>query len=267
MRKIPYHSRLLTQVGTIALREKELFGEYFIRLNAGLRAVGLEMAVHDDMTGFERVCRETGKFLPNAFNPAAVPFPPGAGLWMELQDEAGERVATFAVRLFDLGRHTLGDWLSTLSFFYAAPARDMASGERFVLGDEADAYASTVRRHCTYIGGLWLAPAWRGRTGLAEVMTTAGCALALAHWNAAPMVSIAEDEVYAKNASKYRFDEAYPGVRWRRPHKPERSRMWLLGRTRAAVVADVAAFVERPDAYPMGVPQTGAVRMLGEAGS
>jgi hypothetical protein len=127
----------------------------------------------------------------------------------------------------------------------------MASGERFVLSEAADAYANAVRRRCAYIGGLWLAPAWRGRTVLAEVLTTAGCALALSRWDAAPMVSIAEDEVYAKNAEKYRFDEAYSGVRWLRPHKPERTRMWLLGRTRAAVVADVARFVDRPDAHPL----------------
>ena len=251
MMTIPYRNRLLTNVGSLGLPEKDLFAEYFLRLNALLNHYGLQVSVEDDMSGFDRVCRETGKFMPNAFNPAAVPFPRGDAVWMSVHDASEERIATFAIRLFDLGQRTLGDWLSTLSFFYHTPARDMASGERFVLSEEADAYANAVRRRCTYIGGLWLAPAWRGRTVLAEVLTTAGCALALARWDAAPMVSIAEDEVYAKNASKYRFDEAYSGVRWLRPHKPERSRMWLLGRTRDAVVADVAQFVAAPDAHPL----------------
>lgn len=251
MNTIPYKNRLLANVGSLFVPERDLFAEYFLRLNAQLNRYGLQMAVDDDMTGFDQVCRETGKFMPNAFNPAAVPFPRGAALWMSVHDAASERIATFAIRLFDLGQRTLGDWLTTLSFFYSTPARDMASGERFVLSEEADVYANAVRRNCTYIGGLWLAPAWRGRPVLAEVLTTAGCALALARWDAAPMVSIAEDEVYAKNASKYRFNEAHSGVRWLRPHKPERSRMWLLGRTRDAVVADVTRFVDMPNEHPL----------------
>jgi len=251
MSTIQYRSRLLAAVGTIVAPERPLIGEYFVKLNAELTRFGLAMAVHEDMSAFDRVCRETGKFMPNAFNPAAVPFPPGRALWTSVHDATGARVATFAVRLFDLGQRTLGDWLSTLSLFYDRPIADMPSGERFVLGDEADAYASRIRGRCTYIGGLWLAPEWRGRTALAEVVTTAGCALALSRWDAAPMISIAEDEVYAKNAGKYRFDEAYSGVRWLRPHKLERSRMWLLGRTRRAVVADIGAFTAAPDAQPL----------------
>lgn len=266
MQTIPYKNRLLARVGSVVAPETELFGEYFLRLNALFKSYGLEMAVDDDMAAFDRVCRETGKFLPNAFNPAAVPFPRGAALWMSVHDETSERVATFAVRLFDLGQRTLGDWLSTLSFFYAAPARDMASGERFIMSDDADAYASAVRRRCTYIGGLWLAPSWRGRTALAEVLTTAGCALALAKWDAAPMVSIAEDEVYAKNASKYRFDEAYPGVRWLRPHKPDRSRMWLLGRTRSAVIGDVMRFVDLPEERELVAALPDTSRAAGKSG-
>lgn len=266
MTTIPYKNRLLPSVGSLAVPEKELFAEYFLRLNTQFKQYGLEMAVHDDMAAFDRVCRETGKFLPNAFNPAAVSFPRGHAIWMSVHDETSERIATFAIRLFDLGQRTLGDWLSTLSFFYAAPARDMASGERFIMSEEADAYASAVRRRCTYIGGLWLAPAWRGRTVLAEVLTTAGCALALARWDAAPMVSIAEDEVYAKNASKYRFDEAHPGVRWLRPHKPERNRMWLLGRTRRAVVADVAHFVEMPDEHALVAAEATVPKAAGRSG-
>jgi len=266
MMTIPYKNRLLTNVGSLVVPERDLFAAYFLRLNAQLNRYGLQMSVDDDMSGFDQVCRETGKFLPNAFNPAAVPFPRGAALWMSVHDATSERIATFAIRLFDLGQRTLGDWLSTLSFFYNTPSRDMASGERFVLSEEADAYANAVRRHGTYLGGLWLAPAWRGRTVLAEVMTTAGCALALAKWDAAPMVSIAEDEVYAKNASKYRFNEAHSGVRWLRPHKPERTRMWLLGRTRDAVVADVTRFVDVPDEHPLVAAPAGAPVRTAQAG-
>lgn len=258
MMTIPYKNRLLANVGSLVVPERDLFEEYFLRLNTQLTQNGLQMAVDTDMTGFDQVCRETGKFMPNAFNPAAVPFPPGNAVWMSVHDASSERIATFAIRVFDLGLRTLGDWLTTLSFFYNTPSRDMASGERFVMSEEADAYANAVRQRCTYIGGLWLAPAWRGRTALAEVLTTAGCALALARWDAAPMVSIAEDEVYAKNASKYRFNEAHSGVRWLRPHKPERTRMWLLGRTRDAVVADVARFVQMPDEHPLVAAPAGA---------
>ena len=266
MNTIPYKHRLLPSVGSLVVPEKELFAEYFLRLNALLNRYGLQMAVDSDMSGFDRVCRETGKFMPNAFNPNAVPYPRGSALWMSVHDETSERIATFAIRMFDLGQRTLGDWLSTLSFFYDTPVRDMPSGERFVMSEEADAFANSVRRRCTYIGGLWLAPAWRGRTALAEVLTTAGCALALARWDAAPMVSIAEDEVYAKNAPKYRFDEAHSGVRWLRPHKPDRSRMWLLGRTRDAVVADVAQFVAAPDAQPLVAATPSQPASLSEVG-
>lgn len=257
MHNIPFQNRLLTSVKAIRVPERELFAEYFLRLHELFKRHGLAMAVHDDMAAFGDVCRETGKFMPNVFDPGAVAYAPGNGIWMSVHDASSERVATFAARCFDLGGRTLGDWLSTLSFFYGSPIRDMPSGERFILGEEADAYAGDIRGRCTYIGGMWLAPSWRGRTTLAEVMTTAGCALALSRWDAAPMVSIAEDEGYAKNAEKYRFDRAYPGVRWLRPQKPERSRMWLLGRTRGAVVADVAEFVAAPDAQPLvaDVPQ------------
>jgi hypothetical protein len=262
MNTIPYARRLLTNVDTIVAPEVELLGAYFLRLNALLKRHGLAMAVDDDMSAFDRVCRETGKFMPNVFNPAALPIGPRQAIWMSVEDRAGQRVATFAARLFELGARSLGDWLSTLSLFYGQPIRDMPSGERLVLGEEADGYATSVRGRCTYIGGLWLAPAWRGRTALAELVTTAGCALALSRWDAAPMISIAEDEVYAKNAAKYRFDEAHGGVRWLRPHKPERSRMWLLGRTRRAVVDDVRDFVDAPEAVPL-VVEASARQSLG----
>ncbi|MCR9071888.1 MAG: hypothetical protein NXI18_09225 [Alphaproteobacteria bacterium] len=263
MSAIQYQSRILNRVGRIVAPEKELFGEYFILLTARLREAGLEIAVDHDMAAFGRVCAATGKFFPNVLNPDASFFPRDAALWMNLQSAAGERVATIAIRLFDLGKNTLGDWLSTLSFFYAAPAQDMASGERFVLGDEADAYANTIRHRCTYIGGLWIDPTWRGRTALAEILTTAGCALALARWDSAPVVAIVEDEVYAKNASKYRFDRAFSGVRWLRPRKPERSRMWLLGRTRQAVVSDVARFVVQPSPCRLAALNLGSGKVSG----
>lgn len=244
MDTIPYAKRLLSNIGNIAAPERGLVADYFLKFDDDLKRHGWAMTIDDDMAAFDSVCRATGKFLPNTFNPAIVSVPRGDAVWMDFQDRHGERIATIAVRRVDLDGKTLGDWLSTLSFFYREPIRDMASGERFVLTEEADGFANGVRQACTLIGGLWLSPDWRGRTTLAEAATTFGAILALSRWNSAPIVAIVEDEVYAKNSSKYRFDKAFGGLRWHRPHKPERTRMWLLGRTRDAVIADAKRFLE-----------------------
>jgi hypothetical protein len=222
-------------------------------LDADFRRSGFGVTLSEDMASFEAVCRATGKFLPNTFNPRIVRLPEGDALWMGFHDLSGRRVATIAVRRFRLGSKTLGDWLSSLSFFYRNPIEDMPSGERFILSDAADAYASKVRGSCALIGGLWIDPDWRGRTTLADVATAAGSILALSRWDAAPVMAIVEDEVYAKNADKYRFDKAFDGVRWLRPHKPERTKMWLLCRTKAAIRADVDRYLATPDAGRMVV--------------
>ena len=243
MSEVTLENRLLSRVGTIVAPERSLLGQYFLAVDSDMRRLKLALSVHVDMDQFDVVCQETGKFVPNAFRPDMTPIVPGDALWFQARDSADRLIATFAVRCYRMPYKTLGDWLSTGALFYENPIRQMPEGERLFLGKDADAYARTVRHSCTFIGGLAITDQYRGRTNLAEVMTTLGCAIALARWDAAPMISIAEDEVFAKNQNKYRFDVARSGVFWHRPHKPQRTRMWLLARTRSAVLADLAEFL------------------------
>ncbi|NQW11753.1 MAG: hypothetical protein HQ481_17965 [Alphaproteobacteria bacterium] len=244
MSDVMLRNRLLSRVGTIVAPERPLLSRYFLAVDSDMRRLGVTLSVDENMDQFEAVCRETGKFVPNAFRPGMTPIVPGEALWFQARDAENNLIATFAVRCYRLPQKTLGDWLSTGALFYENPIQQMPEGERFFLGAEADAYARTIRHSCTFIGGLAITDDYRGRTNLAEVMTTLGCAIAMAHWDAAPMISIAEDEVFAKNQDKYRFDVACPGVFWYRPHKPHRTCMWLLARTRGAVLNDLVEFLD-----------------------
>lgn len=244
---VPYTDRLLARVGRIAAPERSLFDRYFLTVDDDLREFGVMLSVSDDMDAFAEVCAQAGKFMPNAFRADMVPFPPGDALWLGAYDPEGVIIATSAIRRYTLPFKTLGDWLSTGALFYPDPIATMPEGERFYLHEEADAYASSVRGACTYLGGLWINEPFRGRTNFAEFMLTLSSGLAVSRWDSAPMVSIAEDEVMAKNAKKYRFDVACPGVYWHRPHKPNRTRMWLVARTRAAILDDVRRYCETAD--------------------
>lgn len=243
MSKVTLENRLLSRVGTIAAPERSLLRQYFLAVDSDMRRLGVTLSVEEDMNRFETVCRETGKFVPNAFRPEMMPIVPGDALWFQARDEEDRLIATSAVRRYRLLDKTLGDWLSTGSLFYQSPIRQMPEGERFFLGDEADAYAKTIRHACTFIGGLAITEQFRGRTNLAEVMLTLSSAFAVSRWDTAPVVSIAEDEVYAKNHTKYRFDIARSGVYWYRPNKPHRHRMWLVARTRKAILKDIMTFL------------------------
>lgn len=243
MAKVTLENRLLSRVGTIVAPERSLLRQYFLAVDSDMRRLGVTLSVEEDMSRFEAVCRETGKFVPNAFRPDMTPIVPGDALWFQARDEEDRLIATSAVRRYQLLDKTLGDWLSTGSLFYRSPIQQMPEGERLFLGDEADAYARSVRHTCTFIGGLAITEQFRGRTNLAEIMLTLSSAFAVSHWDAAPMVSIAEDQVYAKNHAKYRFDIACPGVYWYRPNKPHRHRMWLVARTRKAILQDMETFL------------------------
>lgn len=254
MKTISYADLLLARIGQIVVPERVLFDHYFLNVDADLKQAGVTLAVYDDMSAFADVCAQAGKFVPNAFRTDMVPFERGDAYWLAAYDFEGTLMATSAIRRYDLPHKTLGDWLSTGALFYPDPINTMPEGERFYLHEEADAYASTIRGSFTYLGGLWINPLFRGKTNFAEALLTISSSLAVSKWDSAPMVSIAEDEVLVKNGGKYRFDVSCPGVYWHRPHKPERTKMWLVARTRPAIVQDVERFCDAGPGNRIQVP-------------
>jgi hypothetical protein len=255
MKSVSYADLLLARVGQIVAPEHSLFDRYFLGVDSDLREAGVTLAVYDDMGAFADVCAQAGKFVPNAFRTDMVSFERGDALWLAAYDADGVMMATSAIRRYLLPIKTLGDWLATGALFYPDPITTMPEGERFYLNEEADAYASTIRGSFTYLGGLWINPLFRGKTNFAEALLTISSCLAVSKWDSAPMVSIAEDEVLSKNGKKYRFDVSCPGVYWHRPHKPERTKMWLVARTRSAIIQDAQRYCDADTETRIQVPQ------------
>ena len=244
MSNIPLSERLLANVGKVIVPEDHLLKSLFPIVEDDLGSVGLNLRVSSDLDTFEEVCKSTGKFLPNAFQRSMAPLPDGDAIWFRVETFNGDLVATIAHRVYRLPHHTLGDWLTTGSLFYQSPITQMAEGERFYLGPEADTYASSIRGTFIMAGGLWVSDAYKGRTNLARFLTQIGASFAYARWNAAPIISIVEDEVMQKMSAKYRFTNNVDGVYWYRPHKPHRTKMWLLGKTRETIIADTRAYLD-----------------------
>jgi hypothetical protein len=246
MMTIELKERLLPNIGRIAAPEHTLLKSFFPMIDNDLREVGLHLRVSEDIDALEEVCRRTGKFLPNAFQKSKAPLPDGDAVWFALHSDSGELVATIAHRIYRLPHHTLADWLTTGALFYKSPIEQMPEGERFYLDKEADAFASKIRGSVTMAGSLWVSDRYKGRTNLARFLTLFGASFAYAKWNAMPIISIVEDEVMQKMSVKYSFTHNVEGVYWYRPHKPHRTKMWLLAKTQATIVSDTETYMNAP---------------------
>ncbi len=239
------------------------------QLAAGRRALlqaawhsGLRLELRQDfaeLAALNQQHRASWHALAPSFDPRQGGIGPHNGFWLRGCAADGQVVATQAARFYDFGSTSLGQHLSELRLFYAAPAQQAAPGESC----QAPAEAGLLHGRATFSGATWVAPAWRGR-GLAGILPRLSRLLALARWQSDLTFSFVADALLARGlAATYGYRNIAPGMRWLAGDGTVLFAGALVWLPRHALLDDLAEFCARLNsATPLG--QHGAQSHIGD---
>jgi hypothetical protein len=174
-------------VGKAFLDELEVYQEprallarYFLAANAGLKRQGIELrkVSFDQLAKVFLDNQDSWPSFPPFFDTRYAPVPDHAAAAFVAYNEAGEAIATTAVRVFDFSGTNLKHEIESLRFFYGGGSADRSSR---VLCTISGGFAEQLSGQALYAGAYWVRPDYRG-CGLGLLVPGLSRYYALARW-------------------------------------------------------------------------------------
>lgn len=225
----------------------EVIGRVLLQGYDAARSHGLSLrlATFDELVAVNAANRESWVPLVPMFDPRDSALGAEDSLCLFGVTDAGQVVATQALRLFDWQQTTLAEEVVSLRFSYRDPAAALARGERCSVTAPS---AHAIRGRIAFSGATWYHPSFRGR-GLLHFIPRVARAIALTSWNMDMLIAlqaarIAEKGVIARSG----FVHLEGVIRFENSPAVGSVDSWLGWATRDELVADLTAFVEEADA-------------------
>lgn len=187
----------------------ELLGPFFLEADAAARRAGVLLTIGDfsELVALNNANRDNWGPLIPLFDPANGPLHDDYAFCLIARNEAGQAVATHAVRLFHWEGTSFTEEAESLRLFYSDAAVRKFPYETCVVTAPS---AREVTGYVAYSGAAWVRPDYRGRS-LALILPRLAKAYAFTRWRPDFIVSWMTEATYQRGLIAH---VGYTTVEW-----------------------------------------------------